>query len=75
MTSTFSKGIGQHAGFISNVTFSETKNCNFKFNKNVLRQTASWPLAQAAALFLPGLGFWAVRSDAESGNQDFRAEQ
>lgn len=72
MTSTLSKGIGQHIGFISNTTFSETKNCNFKFNKNVLRQTASWPLAQAAALFLLGLGFWAVRSDAESGNQDLR---
>lgn len=44
-------------------------------NKNVLRQTASWLLAQAAALFFLGQGFWAVRSDAESGNQDFRAEQ
>lgn len=75
MTFTFSKGVGQRSGFISNVTFSETKNCNLKLNKNVLRQTASWPLAQAAALFLLGPGFWAVRSDAESGNQDFRAEQ
>lgn len=71
----FSKGGGQHSGFISNVTFSETKNCNLKLNKNVFRQTASWLLAQAAALFLLGLGFWAVRSDAESGNKDFRAEQ
>lgn len=44
-------------------------------NKNVLRQTASWLLAQAAVLFLLGLGFWSVRSDAEYGNHGFRAEQ
>lgn len=75
MTSTFSKGIGLHPVFVSNVTFLQTKNCNLKLNINVFRQTASWLLAQAAALFLLGLGFWAVRSDAGSGNHDFRAKQ
>lgn len=74
MTFTFSEGIGQHSGFISNVTFLEKKNCNLKLTKNVLRHTACWLLAQASTLFLLGLGFWSVRSDAESANQDFRAE-